>query len=368
MSQVLLGTSKFSGRDVGIPVRDNGCTILGAIARYGKSIVAKTIYSQIVDYKKVIIFDYAGEHSESQWINFFGDRLRTCLVNVKEINLSSFGFFVSDFDKQSDWLSLGVPDVSARLCATMSGWVNAHNNEPKKFLELLDDLPVKDFGVPSFNEKWSLTGEQCLKRAISDSTLKSLSGRLHMLLTRDFFVSLDNDKVRPDFRRLVLENDVVLINLDLADANVDLAVARAVVGKILEQLFSPSFLLQVHPLVVVEEADKLCADDGSGFDYSSLFWLKEGVRKLQKFNLELIFIVQDFTQISRSIVDNARVCILGQMSGINNRWFESTKRLGWLPEGNYREFLLVLDGRSVDVFVPMVSPVQFAGFNVGAYG
>lgn len=353
---VPLGKHKYDGGIVNIIERNRfGVLVFAAITRYGKSTLIKNWYTKVAQFRPVIVLDYLGEHTMTKYPNFLsGDNNAMCVP--KMIEIKNFRFKISQFMNDSDWHSLTYTDRGAMLMADLARKVEAHRNDPKRFWEMLCDIPVGgQFGFNmAFKNKWGFE-MPAYNAAVIDSC-KALT----LNLIRSNFFAEEQDPLY-DFGEIALQKKHININFNLGKGS-DIGKARAVAGKVLEQLRrvinQKRFI--VPPLIVVEEADVLAPETGAEMLIpSSTIQLIDFVIKLQKFNIEIAFVVQDPNRLNKAIVGNKHVFIFGQLPENNPETIVS-RQLVWDIDNNYREFILKQTGTpGYQVFIPFDSSTMY---------
>lgn len=342
---ISLGSSKFNKnhRVIFIERLGFGVHIIGATTRYGKSIIVTNIMTAIGQYRPVIILDYLGEHHDRRYPNFLSADYNTgCLQGLT--TYTDFHFKIGQFHKTEDWLSLQFPERASQLMANLASRTDAHRNDPHIFWQLLEDVPITYGMVDMFEKKYGFYLPN-----VNSATVESAKTQYNYLLHDNFFG--DTDDPTYDFGELSLRNHHININFNLDKS--EMHKARAIAGKVLEQIERVIDVYTRPPLIVIEEADVLAPELREQEPaMSSLKMLIKFVLKLQKKQVELIFIVQDLRNLNHSIVGNYHTMILGQLPP-NNPHFELTKRLRWDIDRNYREFLYLRKGvPGYEVFVP----------------
>ncbi len=319
-----------------------GVHVVAAVTRFGKSILVKNLYTNIGQYRKVIILDYLGEHSMSRYPNFLSEDQTMCLPRLKEVK--DFKFKISQFNNAGDWRSLGVPDKSSMVMEDLCKQKKAHRDDPDLFKQMIDDLPVDWSMVEGFERKWGFEMSK-----LNHTVIESITTKFLQLYRQEFFAEVDDPTY--DFGTLALQHHSLNINFQLNQ--VEAGKARAIAGKVLEQIEDVLDKMGVPPLIVVEEGDILAPNIMTeGVIISSLDRLIKWVIKLQKKGVELLFIVQDLNNLHPTIVGNAHTLLLGQLPS-NNPYHEITRQLRWDYDDNYREFLIIRKGKSgYQVFSP----------------
>lgn len=356
---IALGTHLYNGGIVSVFERNTfGVYIFAAITRYGKSTLVKNWYASVAQSRGVIVLDYLGEHTMSKFPNFLSeDSNIMCVPEMVEIK--DFKFKISQFYNEGDWFSLTFTEKGCMLMADLAKNVLAHRDDPQRFYEMLDDVPVQGdyIGVSRFEKKWGFT------LAVQNSaTVDTCKARLKNLQGQRFFAEAEDPTY--DFGELYVDNPYMNINFNLGKS--DVGKGRAIAGKVLEQIrrrlaaMYEKGILTVPPLIVVEEADVLAPAQEDGLLMpSSTLQLVDYVIKLQKFNIEIGFIVQDPQRLHPAIVGNRHTIIYGQLPDKNEQTVRS-RQLVWDIDRNYREFIIEQTGvPGYQVFKPFDSSTMY---------
>ena len=319
MDLIKLGVDRY-GNDVFFPESYSyNVVIIVAKPRYGKTILVKNTYSQISRKRPLIIFDYQGEHSESKWGNWLSKDKIAFIPDLYTI--SNFGFYLSDFDQMSDWMSMGFSVKNAPIIMRLLKYDNIHHNNPLELIALLSDLPVTDDEVLPFNSEYERYGLKLATR-IHSSTKQSIVNMMSIVWDSGLIIppvgSKDHDAYFPDkihiddWGQFTQIHKHLNINLNLLTDN-SLYLGRASVGKILSQIL-PALrgMSGVRPLVVVEEADLLCPNESDMTTITSLMQLRNYVLKQQRTGVEMMFISQDPNMLDQSTLMGGTVWIMGQ--------------------------------------------------------
>lgn len=349
-----MGKSKFSGSTVYFTERMKfGVHITAAVARYGKSIAEANKAVGIGQYRKIVWFDYIGEHMMRKFPNFLtSDGNTMCLPELVEIK--GFKFKISQFNEILDWLSLGFTDKGAQFMKYLSQKKSKHMDDPELFGMILKDYPVgmQYSMLKKFSEKYGWEPPMGHK-----SLVDACETQYEYLLQDNFFGGTDDPVI--DFGDLVMQHRHININFNLAQE--EYGKARAIAGKILQQIERVIKYMKPPPYFVFEEADVLFPSIGEGERaFSSLHYGIKYVLKLQKYHPELCFIVQDLNNLHPLIVSNWHTMTLGRIAPYNPlSWTRDTNQLVWdIDRGviGYREFHFRVNGKpGYDVFVPMTS-------------
>ena len=319
MKLIKLGVDRY-GKDVFFPeYYSYNVIVIVARPRYGKTILVKNIYSQIARDRPVIIFDYRGEHSESKWGNWLSKDKISFIPSLRTI--SNFGFYLSDFDQMSDWMSMGFSAKNAPQIMKLLKFENIHHNNPLEFLALLSDLPASDDDVPDFNKRYEQYGLKFATR-VHSSTKQSIVNMMSIVWESGLIIppvgSNDHKAYCPnkihidDWGGYIQANKHLNINLNIVSSNV-VYLARASVGKILDKMLPTLHNMRgVRPLIVVEEADYVCPNTSDMSTITSLIQLRSYVLKHQRTGVELMLISQDPNMLDQETLMGGTIWIMGQ--------------------------------------------------------
>lgn len=313
MPLIELGRDR-NGKDVNM-IENYGYGVIHVIAqpRYGKSILVKNIYTQIAKHRNLIILDYQNEHQESRWGNFSSkDKIRF-IPDLK--NIENFGFYLSDFTQYLDWKSMGFTSNTIPLIKRLLLKENVHQNDPVVFMQILRDLPVNTDELEQFREDYP---DYEKIDAQNYSAKQSIVSKFEAVLDSKLIIPpYDSENYEEyadgmmhieDWPQLVRDHPHLNINLAMFSSDAE-QTARASVGKILEKLLPA--LSELKPLIVVEEADKLCPDTGDEFDSTSQKQLREYTIKHQRSGVKLMFITQQPNLLDEDTLGAGMVFIFG---------------------------------------------------------
>ena len=319
MKLIKLGVDRY-GNDVYFPESFSyNVIVIIAKPRYGKTILVKNVYSQIARDRPVIVFDYQGEHSESQWGNWLSKDKVAFIPDFHTV--SNFGFYLSDFDQMSDWMSMGFSAKNAPQIMKFLKYENIHHNNPLEFLALLSDLPTSDEEVPEFNSRYEKYGLKLPVR-MHTTTKQSMVNMMDIIWNSGLIIppegSEDHAAYYPDkfhvddWGKFTQTHKHLNINLNLLTDN-NLYLGRASVGKILGQILPTLRTMRgVRPLIVVEEADLLCPNVSDMDTITSLMQLRSYVLKHQRTGVEMMFISQDPNLLDQYTLMGGTIWIMGQ--------------------------------------------------------
>jgi len=363
---VIIGHGIYSKKPIYYPVRINNCTLIVAESRSGKTIQAINIAAQLSRQKKLLIFDYGAEDwKHLGYMNFTNDYMRLRVERYQILHVDKIKFHISDFYKQSHWETFGITSLSARILSKLARRVDVHKNTVKLFMKMINELPTDRFSLISFNKRYG-DGEDVVDTPFTMSTIGALKQRMYAVFENtNFFV----DAHLPNFTHKelykLLDQGHLCIDLDLAKAGSDVFWAKIIVGKILEELTTDfKKLAQYHLFIVMEEADKLVPEVAAGETVDiCLGKTREFVRKHRRHNIEMVFITQDFIKIDSEISMNCPTKILGNVAPQRNPYYIFTQNLRFIPEKNYREFLLIDENQRKEIYNPLPSPTAYGRYD-----
>lgn len=334
-----------------------GVIALIAKARYGKSCILNILMAKMSRYRKLIIFDYRGEHKLNRYANFMSKDDIQPIERMKIIE--NFGFKITDFTTESGWISLGFTEASAAIMTELVKIPEAY--DIKKFYLMVADAGnwlSSERNSETFFAKYPSLVDKIPSR-VSPSTLQNLSTWFSLIYNKGFFLKDDDDRIYiEDWCDLLKDNNNYLINLNLTDSTANFA--RAMVGKILEDMQSHDcmYLKSSNPVIITEEADlvypsvKQDQEIPSSCKFAELYCLK-----YQKFGVEMFFVCQDMTKLYSPIISNVQTWILGHCrvsseSQLSGNIQEKVNSLRWMPLSNYRQFLMISEGSRAYTFEP----------------
>lgn len=290
-----------------------GVTHCIAKSRYGKTILIKNIVAQIAKFRKVVIFDYKGEHSDMKWGNW---KSKDDVCFIPDLHtITNFAFYMSDFTQASDWSSMGISLNGVALLMRLLDKEEMHQNDPLEMIKILNSLPTsendieefvitypdyEDIGVQNYSVRLSLVSKfksiwhtrLIIPPVGTDNHQKYASHLMHV----------------EDWAELIRDNPHININLAMFSSS-GVAIARASAGKILEAL-SPH-LRELKPLIVIEEAGLICPSENPDADITSRTMLKEYVVRELRTGVKLMFIMQQADQIDQEVLEAGMTWIFG---------------------------------------------------------
>jgi len=367
MHLIRIGTNR-NGKPVYFPeTLSHNVIICLARQRYGKSVLAQNLYTQIAEYRNIIIFDYNGDHRLSKWGNWMNKNHRLSFISDL-YSIEDFAFYLSDFDNYSDWLSMGFSEKAVHVIMEFLSYPEIHNDNPLVFIEMLEDAPHRDDMIEPFNEKYAgfgLTRKDRLHEGVKNNLVNTMRGVWRTGLLMPTIDSPDCEQHTPgkkhidDWAKLITEHRHVHINLKIDPAD-NVGIVRASVGKILDKIYP--VLHKVKPLIVVEEADFLAPETDEMESITSLSQLSKLVNKDQRTGVEVLFITQQPAFIHHSILAGGTVWIMGphtpSFSSINTlddqNFSYANQILSNLEydlnrgRNSYREFAIIQPGSGSD--------------------
>ena len=345
-----------------------GVIILAARARFGKTSFLMNLIvkiSKMLFGRKIIIFDFKGAWAKGitkfNWESKAPSRVKNYFV------LKNFAFRISDFNQIEDWNSLGLTEKTASLIRDLAIEKELHHDDPKLFLKILDQLPTSLDEVDGFNSTYCVGCPNfALSSKVHESIQASAAGQFRSIKSWFLDEKNPNEKrnyvSKSDWYALLKRYDVIIIEFDMQNIE-QLKKARAEAGKVLEMLASESknthqsYLQIFSPIIVLEEADKLCPNLPEGMVMpSSLVQCVNYATKYQREGVVMFFISQSTKQISKHITDHAHNYILGKLPFDDpmNKFLEARGifDLYWNYDKNDRLLIYIdLDGR-IRIFRP----------------
>jgi len=292
--------------------------IVVAKPRYGKSVIIKNLYTQIAQYRRILIFDYQGEHSDTQWGNWESKDKVAFIPDLHTIK--DFGFYLNEFDQLYDWVSLGFSEKAAfEIRKILQCW-SLYENSPERVMEIIQQLPVRKEDIEPFNDKYAEYGLSYPIR-VHDSVQQALASAFEFAYQegRGIIIppvgSPEHTNNCPnrihieDWEQELIDHPHLNVDLDIQSDD-DVGRARAGVGKILSKLVS--VLPRLKPLIVIEEADFVCPSDQDLKNITSRHQLQKYVLKEQRKGVELLFITQNPGMLDPKVVAGGTVFIMGQ--------------------------------------------------------
>lgn len=342
-----------------------GVCQLWAKSRYGKSSLARSLVVRMAQYRPVICIDFYGDWTGigdyNPYINLphinpkHDSDIPMRVERLKVIFNPSFG--ISDFTRDSDWLGWGLPEQASKAVGEIARCKQAHNNNPEKFGEILNKLPTDEVEADEFARKYAKDGLS--PRYVFPQSKQSALVRWQYL--SGFF---DAPRDIDHYGELLRRHKHIVINFNLQDdPNRGIFKARAFTGKILSQLSDTmpesdiSYLQKYSPLIVLEEADKLLPRMPEGQESTVMNEVMEIGLKQQRTGTSLMLITQDPDLLDPRIARMYHSKIMGKVpSDVPDATL--TKNLWWHPEANYRQFVLLKENGTHEIFEPDFCPCK----------
>lgn len=313
MPQIEIGWDRW-GKPVTI-YENYGYGVIHVIAqqRYGKTILVKNIYTQIAKYRNTITLDYQGEHSDSKWGNW---RSKDDVCFIPDLfTITDFAFYMSDFDQATDWSSMGISPNGISLLMRLLDQYDMHQDDPLEMIKIVKSLPTTESDIEEFVENYPAYENIGIQNySVRHSLIQKLEGIWHTRLIippegtpnhqehASHLVHVEN------WADLVRDHPHININLAMFSSG-GVAIARASVGKILEQLLPA--LYELKPVIIVEEAGKICPADNPDDIITSRVMLKDYVFRHQRTGVKVMFIMQQVDQIDQEVLSGGMTWIFG---------------------------------------------------------
>lgn len=292
-----------------------GVVMVIAQPRYGKSVLVKNIYTQIAQHRHLIVLDYQGEHNDAKWGNW-SSKDKICFIpDLKEIK--NFGFYISDFDQFDDWTSMGFSAKSVPLLMRILKNKDIHQNSPHLLLTILSHLPINNDGIEDFNDVFpDINITEPINFQIKQSIIYNMRAIIDTGLIIAEVDSEEHEQFTPhkiyieDWAQLIRDNMHININLNMFSSG-SVGIARASIGKILEKILP--VLNEVKPLIVAEEAAKICPNTGErdNEQITSQLQLRDYVVRHQRTGVKLMFITQDPNLLDQDTLGAGMTWIMG---------------------------------------------------------
>jgi len=343
-----------------------GVCILEASTRVGKTQVARNIvcYEAGKCYRPTIVFDYSGEWKYCKFANLQKPEGGYGIPHLK--TYSDIVFKLSDFNRKTDWQSLGFPPGAARKLAEMVvEYLPYHEDNFDKFYAMMEMHPEsfsREWIYKRFESKFGFVPQ----KGINKQSLASLLDRLPQF--KYIFWDADSQEEQtyvPHWGKELIENRCIHVNYEMKTEDEKMIQrARAVTGKILQQISDyaegynkKTYLELLHPLLVFEEADRVFPYMGPDAEImpSSVLKINEFITKKQKYGVELLLIVQNVMMLHPSARENFHTWICG----VGGTASELIKYLQWDVDLGIREFILVRKGKwQQQIFSPTIVPAM----------
>jgi len=294
----------------------NGVIVISAMPQYGKSYLTANILNEIAHHtdRRMILFDYRGEYKGMEFPNMKSKDNMRCIPNLHLVE--NIGFKISEFTNPSDWEALDFKGKTSQFISEVAGRVDLHGNNPEIFFDIAINPSKYNMKVAHYS-----MSESCIR----------LGQFLHYFTREN---TIDN------WQDLVMKYKYLHLNLGI-DTDSDLVKARMYVGKILEKISTPKFLMTAKPFMLFEEGDLLCPPIFSADAPvpTSLIMITKYILKWQKYHPKLMFLVQSLQNINPIVSNMANVVIQGA-----GDYPQEAKMLKWDAKSNYREFMLIKKG------------------------
>ena len=328
-----------------------GCYFFVARAGYGKSAILKHLavkMSREEKDRRIIIFDVSNEWENSiNKPNYNAqnpDAVDDLLV-LKNITLK-----ISDLTSSKDWSYLGFEGVNGKWLAHIA--VNGfkyYNDSPEAFLNIISEMPVKATEGSGANKRdllaeWNSKYPKIpLTKPLHEQVSRSAVN--NFALIQDYFynpLEPNGMNVVEDWFKLIKENKVILINLNLK-ANAGQAVwAGAVVGDIMGKI--ENYLSRIKPIIILEEGDYLVGNPmifNRGF-YKSSDKIITYATKHRKDGVCIYLVGQSIEGFNPDIIKQANGLVIGALDEKDDsRYGKIAETLQYDLLNNKREFYLI---------------------------
>ncbi len=227
--------------------------------------------------------------------------------------VKDFCFKLSDFTK-GDFMSMGFdPSSNAGLLLyNIAKNYSLHHDMPEVFLEILQNLPIKDDHVDEFNRKY---GDEnwTLQSAVFPQTKQSILSRIDSYY--DLFWNPAGDKRRllDDVGKLVYEKNVVCFSLNLSEG--ELFKSIVYVGLILRKMRKAIEARLLKPVFFFDEADYYFYNlEDSSLPYSEASRIiSEWATKFRRYAVVIYAISQRPKMINPNFVKSSHYKLIGKL-------------------------------------------------------
>lgn len=331
-------------------------------SRTGKSTLAKIIALNVSNNdRRILIIDPYSEYWRCLFPDFEAEPFCGGFKNFKVYQ--NIVFKISDF-WQIDWMSLGFSDTAAKVLSLISERVDLHRDDFELFKEIVMDLPTTWRDEYRFVNKYG----EGFAHALHPATNLHLKGRIEWF--EDLFWQEGADG-KDIYGRIYIKNFAhqlykhnIILDFKL-QKDQDMTKAAVYTGIVLRQL--ESHLDKIHPLIIVDEADKFCGNPSLGDDVRYIpsvgNKLLDFTVKLQRCEVGMIYITQDHQFLHPGLVSHWHWKILGVIdSGIDYDVVSKARlrndqleRFDSSPTA-HREFIFMNAARKWVKFMPLRAP------------
>jgi len=351
-----IGSDIYTGETVYFPNKYWNVVLVEARSRYGKTVLLKNMVAQIAETRPVVIFDYLGEWKGIQYPNWSASKHRlnkwTTYLHrgINDLTVvEDYLFWISDFKRPIDWITMGAPAVSAKYLALLASNEDLHGNDVDEFHRIIQELPENQKEFEEFKRNYGsyFEGSSGVDGPLPPQTRKAIVNHWGLSI-RSLFEG--EGRHINDWGKLLRKHPKLLINLKASTPNGQYR-ARVFTGKIVEQM--EWVFPTENPFIVVEEADVIIPhiDEGAEEAYSTCYEFLKITLKLQKYGCPVCYIVQDRNNLFKPIWRNFHILIQGHLPFGANDMFGANK-LRWNPRTNERQFLMVEESGKKTRFKP----------------
>lgn len=294
-----------------------------AKAGYGKSSLLKHIIVKLyyTTNRQIIIFD-----KDYEWVN--------CITkanwradepqSIKKYHvITNYSIKISDV-APVDWFYL-VPGLGVEV----ANWIARvayqgkvyHEDIPEQFYYMIKNLPTKKEEL----DNWNLAFGRCLKldELVNSQVKVSIVSKIRDLKEK-FYGSKTCERNKTkyilDWEDEIRKTQCCIIDMNIEGYRPD-SFEGYMVGYILEILTyrNAKALVDMQPVIVVEEADYLCGNPNTGPIYKSTMMLLSYVAKYRKKDVKVFFVSQSYGQLHPDLRKFFTAEVFGQLEPSDDR-------------------------------------------------
>lgn len=320
-----------------------------AMPRYGKGGISKPLVVQISKQRPVCIFDFKGEWLSHVTQPNYKSANPDFIAEYKAYN--NFTFHLKDFNLTQDWVSMGFGNGAEQLRMLFSDTFEFHKGIPKKFLEIIMDLPTREYQIQEFNDKYG----NAIRGAFNWMYVQDYKNYLPHRLGW-FWQGPEDTRQIIDFAKEWLEHNVIFIDFSTGDEqDIDSKYRhQTFFGKIMEKMQKD--FSKIQGVIVIEEADVLLPNPRGRYGRpSSNVQMIHFSAKAPKTGMACCLIMQNREQTDPQIFRG------GQWSWFLGLYENYPRPFRGLPNlrGQDREFLFINSYRQWWKFTPAVPCCKF---------
>lgn len=360
----------------------------GLIAKSGagKTVLLKRIYSYVLGFyqkkyrkpRPAVIFDMQSEdHQLSRFPNTapehlfydqgekpFGFDNLVCyapefILEESHPHDRPFGFSVDNFTTR-DFATIGMGVGASKFLSFLIKSNPECAEDLDKLFKALNDLPT------NLTEFKRLPADYMFKldNFVNYSSKLSLTNNFAMAYEDNAFCDTRNKHHRRNFIPELQKGKIVVINFHQEDKYYPLYA-----GKIMRDIYlkrrdsaRKNDFSFAPPVIIIEEAD-LLAPNNTDDSFSSIYWLKQILKRGRKYSFFSILATQEASSLNEDIRNNTRQWVIGSLNEIDISFFQKILTPHNLNvvlnlDKSKHEFVIVYEDGTFDSFYAWDSPVQ----------